>query len=131
MNGAILAVDPGTRKSGYAVLNEEGGSLEQGVEPTTTLLDIARRACARHGITRLVLGQGTNAKSVRDLLEPLGLPVSFVDERETTIRARALYFHDHPPTGWRRLVPLGLQLPPRPIDDYAAVLIGRRFLGKV
>lgn len=131
MNGPILAVDPGTRKSGYAILNEDGGSLEQGVEPTTSLLEVARRACARHVVARLVLGQGTNAKPVHVLLEPLGLPASFVDERETTIRARTLYFHDHPPTGWRRLVPLGLQLPPRPIDDYAAVLIGRRFLGKV
>jgi hypothetical protein len=53
-----------------------------------------------------------------------------VDERETTLRARALYFADHPPRGWRRLIPLGLQLPPRPIDDYAAILIARRFLGE-
>lgn len=131
MSQAILAVDPGTRKSGFAVLGEDGNALEQGVEPTAGLLEIARGLCARHGIARLVLGQGTNAKPVEDLLAPLGLPLSFVDERETTIRARALYFRDHPAKGWRRLVPLSFQLPPRPIDDYAAVLIGRRFLGKV
>ena len=56
------------------------------------------------------------------------MPVHLIDERETTLRARALYFADHPPRGWRRLIPLGMQLPPCPIDDYAAVLIGRRFL---
>jgi hypothetical protein len=50
-----------------------------------------------------------------------------VDETDTSYRARALYFADHPPRGWRRLVPLGLQLPPRPIDDYAALLIARRY----
>lgn len=131
MSEPILAVDPGTRKSGYAVLAQDGNALEQGVEPTASLLAVARAACERHGVTRLVLGQGTHAKPVESLLLSLALPVSFVDERETTIRARALYFRDHPPQGWRRLVPLGLQLPPRPIDDYAAVLIGRRFLGKV
>ena len=131
MTAPILAVDPGTRKSGYAVLTPDGGTIAQGVEPTVSLLGVAQRACADHGIKLLVMGQGTNAKPVVALLEPLGLLVRFVDERETTIRARALYFRDHPPRGWRWLVPLGLQLPPRPVDDYAAVLIGRRFLGKV
>lgn len=131
MSEPILAVDPGTRKSGYAVLSEDGSSLEQGVEPTAGLLEIVRGACIRHGVARLVLGQGTNVKPIQTQLQPLGLPVSLVDERETTIRARALYFQDHPPKGWRRLIPLSFQLPPRPIDDYAAVLIGRRFLGKV
>ncbi len=131
MSEPILAVDPGTRKSGYAVLSEDGSSLEQGVEPTAGLLEIVQGACTRHGVARLVLGQGTNVKPIQTQLQPLGLPVSLVDERETTIRARALYFQDHPPKGWRRLIPLSFQLPPRPIDDYAAVLIGRRFLGKV
>jgi RNase H-fold protein (predicted Holliday junction resolvase) len=56
------------------------------------------------------------------------VPVTYVDERETTLRARSLYFADHPPRGWRRLIPLGMQMPPRPIDDYAAVLIARRYL---
>ena len=70
---------------------------------------------------------GTNAASFRTILERLGVPVHVVDETDTSYRARALYFADHPPRGWRRLVPLGLQLPPRPIDDYAALLIARRY----
>ena len=45
-------------------------------------------------------------------------------------RARELYFREHPPRGWRRLVPTGLQLPPVPVDDYAAILIARRFLAR-
>jgi len=54
--------------------------------------------------------------------------VELVDERETTLLARARYFADHPPRGWRRLVPRGMLLPPRPIDDYAALLIAERYL---
>ena len=64
------------------------------------------------------------------LLEGLGLPIHLVDEYETSREARGLYFAEHPPRGWRRLVPLGLQLPERPIDDYAAILIARRFLAR-
>lgn len=130
MNAPILAVDPGTRKSGYAVLAPDGSVVTQGVVPTEDLVDVARAACVEYGVAALVLGRGTHARPVAARLSPLDLPVTMVDEHETTVLARALYFADHPPRGWRRLVPVSFQLPPRPIDDYAAILIGRRFLGK-
>jgi hypothetical protein len=65
---------------------------------------------------------------VASALAELGPPVRLVDEYETTRRARELYVAEHPPRGWRRLVPRGLLSPDRPIDDYAAILIGRRCL---
>ncbi len=129
MKGRILGIDPGTRKAGYAVLASDDASvLELGIEPVEALLDRARRLVKEHEITAVALGTGTNAGALGEQLAGLGVPVLLVDERETTLRARALYFADHPPRGWRRLLPLGMQLPPRPIDDYAAVLIGRRYL---
>jgi hypothetical protein len=51
-----------------------------------------------------------------------------VPERDTTRRARERYFADHPPRGWRRLIPLSLQTPSVPIDDYAAWIIAEQFL---
>jgi RNase H-fold protein (predicted Holliday junction resolvase) len=74
------------------------------------------------------IGRGTNAAAVAAAVRELGLPFELVDERETTLRARARFFADHPPRGWKRLIPAGMLLPDRPIDDYAAVLIAERFL---
>lgn len=129
MNGAsILAVDPGTRKVGYAVLAGDGTVLAQGIAPNEGLAARFAGLVAEHLPAAVALGQGTNVRPVRLALERLGLPIALVDERETTLRARELFFEDHPPRGWRRLIPRSLQLPPRPIDDYAAILIGRRFL---
>jgi len=51
------------------------------------------------------------------------IPVLSAPERNTSLRAREVYFREYPPRGWRRLIPRGLLLPPRPIDDYAAFLI--------
>ncbi|HKM17981.1 MAG TPA: pre-16S rRNA-processing nuclease YqgF, partial [Limnochordia bacterium] len=34
----------------------------------------------------------------------------------------------HPPRGWRRLLPVSLQTPPVPIDDYVAVILAQRYL---
>jgi RNase H-fold protein (predicted Holliday junction resolvase) len=129
MNGAILGIDPGTRKVGFALIEDaESPALARGIEPLETLLARVRALVAEHPIRAVALGSGTNATHLARVLEALGVPVHIIDETDTTYRARALYFHEHPPTGWRRLIPLGLQLPPGPIDDYAAMLIARRYL---
>jgi hypothetical protein len=56
------------------------------------------------------------------------VPLRAVDEHGTTLRARARYFTDHPPRGWRRLIPRSLQTPPEPYDDYVAVLLAEAAL---
>lgn len=128
---AILGIDPGTRKVGYAVAPDRvSAPLALGILPVETLVDRLAPLIERHGVTDVAMGAGTNAGALVGVIESLGLPVHLVDETGTTYRARALYFADNPPRGWRRLLPIGLQLPPRPIDDYAALLIARRYIGQ-
>lgn len=124
----ILGVDPGTRKVGFAVVDGEGQTHDLGIEPIGDFGPRAKGLMERWEFTAIAIGTGTNARTLAEVLASLGIPVVYVDERETTLKARSLYFADHPPKGWRRLIPLGMQVPPRPIDDYAAVLIARRFL---
>jgi RNase H-fold protein (predicted Holliday junction resolvase) len=124
----ILGVDPGTRKVGFAVVDERGQPHDLGIELIADFGARVRLLMERWTIAAIAVGTGTNARALAGELAGLGVPVTYVDERETTLRARSLYFADHPPRGWRRLIPLGMQLPPRPIDDYAAVLIARRYL---
>jgi hypothetical protein len=126
--GAVIGVDPGRVKAGYAILDTTGAALEQGICPVEGLADRLRPLVAAHAATAIALGAGTSSKPVAVRLESLGLPICWVDEYETTRFARELYFVDHPPRGWRRLLPRGLLSPGRPIDDYAAILIGRRHL---
>lgn len=127
--GAILGIDPGTRKCGYAVVVAAGQApLELGIVPTEALAETLRGLAARFALRAVALGGGTHGAVVDPLVRALGIPVEIVDERETTLLARRRYFTAHPPRGWRRLVPLGMLLPPCPIDDYAAVLIAERLL---
>jgi RNase H-fold protein (predicted Holliday junction resolvase) len=126
--GSILGIDPGSAKAGYALIEPSGVVVVAGIEPIEGLPARLREIAAGYPIAAVALGRGTNALAIKARLEELGLPIHFVDEYETTRRARELYFADHPPRGWRRLIPLGMQLPERPIDDYAAILIARRFL---
>ena len=128
--GAVLGIDPGRSKAGYALLEGSGVLVAAGIEPVERLVGCLRELLAAHPAGVIALGRGTNARRTRADLESLGLPICLVDEYETTRGARVLYFAEHPPRGWRRLIPVGLQMPPRPVDDYAAILIARRYLAR-
>ena len=129
---AVLGLDPGTRKCGYALLSVLGAKpLTLGIAPLEGLEERLRELLASTAdppVTVAAIGRGTNAAAVAAIARGLGLEVALVDERETTLLARARFFDDHPPRGWRRLIPRGMQLPGRPIDDYAALLIAERYL---
>ena len=56
------------------------------------------------------------------------IPVEIVDEYRTTDDARRAYWKAHPPRGWRRFLPTGMQVPPVPVDDFVAVLLAQRYL---
>jgi RNase H-fold protein (predicted Holliday junction resolvase) len=128
--GAVLGIDPGMRKCGFAVVTAAGEPpLELGIVATGELAGRLRELAGRRRIRTVALGGGTHTAAVASLIAGLGLPWRVIDERETTLLARRRYFDAHPPTGWRRLVPRGMLLPPRPIDDFAALLIAERFLG--
>jgi RNase H-fold protein (predicted Holliday junction resolvase) len=124
-----LGIDPGTRKCGFAVVERCGAPpVALGVVPLEGFaqrLDELRR---QYAFDIVAIGRGTNAATIVAAVERAGLPLVLVDEYETTLRARARFFADHPPRGWRRLVPRGMLLPDRPIDDYAALLIAERYL---
>jgi RNase H-fold protein (predicted Holliday junction resolvase) len=93
------------------------------------LPELVREWQRRYGVTEVVIGNRTASRDVARTLEGvLGVPLRAVDEQGTTLRARARYFAEHPPRGWRRLVPKSLQTPPEPYDDYAAVLLAEAAL---
>jgi RNase H-fold protein (predicted Holliday junction resolvase) len=102
--------------------------LAIGIEPTESLAQRVRTLVEAHAPIAIALGGGTNGAAIAALLADTGVPIHITDEVATTLRARARYFADFPPRGWRRFVPRGMLLPPRPVDDYAAVLIAERFL---
>lgn len=125
----ILGIDPGTRKCGYALVAVGGEPpIELGIVPTEELGARMAELVRRFAPTKIALGGGTHAAVVGTALAGLGVPVEIVDERATTLLARERYFVAFPPRGWRRLIPRGMLLPPRPIDDFAAVLIAERLL---
>jgi len=121
-------VDPGRQKCGLAIVDSQSGILARGVVPSGTIGAVARDWVRLHRPSLILLGNGTASAAISRALGETLLPLEFVPELNTTLRARTRYFQEHPRRGWRRLVPTSLQTPPIPVDDYAAVLIAEDYL---
>ena len=131
----VLALDPCSDKVGYAVVYHDLSHGEMGIAYLSEMQRVFRRFCSAEAgdlPQAVVMGNGTAAAVLCRLYNDLQLdiPVRFAEERNTTYKARVRYFAENPPTGIWRLVPLGLQTPPRPVDDYAAWLIGEKYLSE-
>ena len=129
----VVAVDPGTNKCGLAVLSGSGEVLDRQVLGPESVPDAIREAVETHGADTVVLGDRTAARAVWDRLRRSGLQLQtvLVDEHRSSEQARERYFKENPPRGWRKLIPRGLLLPPCPVDDYVAVILAERYLGRV
>lgn len=122
-----MAVDPGRVKCGIAV-GRGGVILARTVVATDRVAEVVDAWVAEFGVQRIFLGEGTGSATVRAALRGLAGRASIegVAETGSTLEARRRYFRDHPPRGWRRLVPLSLQVPPEAYDDYVAELLLER-----
>jgi hypothetical protein len=123
VGASVVAFDPG-RRVGVAWVTSGGGLLWSAVIAAE---DLGRVTVP--GGARVVLGDGTGSRALAAALAALGMRAEPVDERGTSEHARALYWRRHPPRGVGRMVPVGLRVPPRAIDDFAAYAIALRALG--
>jgi len=128
----ILGIDPGRIKCGIAVVEKNADAcniLHQEVIETSALYSIVTDLTARFHPYAIVIGDGTtSAQAVKALGDIDGTPVQVVDEKFTTLLARQRYFIENPPRGLHRLIPVSLQTPGRPYDDYVAVILAERYL---
>lgn len=129
MKNEILAIDPGREKTGIAILNNSD-VLEHKIINSEELVQIIKSLLEKYIIKTIVMGNGTSSKKKYDLLkrEFIDKDIVLINEYRTTDEARKLYFQKNPPKGWKKLIPLGMQVPPVPVDDYAAIVIGRKYL---
>jgi len=124
-----VGVDPGLMKCGYAVLSVDGRRLALEIVPTGSLVARLAQEVQNGNIRMVCVGNATKSELVMAIIHERWpqLPVTLVDERNTSLEARRRYYEDHPPKGLWRLVPRGLLVPKEPLDGYAALLIIERY----
>ncbi|MBS1716556.1 MAG: pre-16S rRNA-processing nuclease YqgF [Armatimonadetes bacterium] len=130
----VLAVDPGSSKCGLAIVHRDDKGkmslLWRTICPLVELTPAINLAYADHPFDLVIIGSSTGSREVTRIVKEAFPSIStlLVDERETTLRAREKYWEHHQRGGWRRLLPASLQVPPEPVDDFAALVIAERVL---
>ena len=147
----ILGIDPGRDKIGFALVDASAtesrgalfcsgilpsgerealwSALGQGDRLAEAFAPWLRECPNREEAlpSLIALGNGTYSDALEAELRVHTLrQVLLIDERGTTLEARALYWRLHRPALWQRLLPQGLRVPPRPLDDLAAWAIALR-----
>lgn len=127
----ILGFDPGRDKCGMAVMGKDlqlhYHEIVASLEAIATIESLSKQ----FSIDLLVMGNQTTAKSWQEKIAaklPKSIPIIMVDERNSTLEARDRYWQMYPPQGLQRLIPQGMRLPPRPVDDIVAILLIERYL---
>lgn len=130
----VLAIDPGSSKCGMAlVTRDEKRQIRlqwRAIVDPSEVIDRIQQAKSIRPFEIVVVGNGTaGQKIIERIREQLfGLSILVIDEKDTTLQARERYWVTTQRKGWRRLLPATLQVPPEPIDDFAALILAERVL---
>ena len=126
----VVGIDTGRDKCGVAVLNSDGEIFFEKVIETANFEQTLKNLFAQYNFEIAILGDGTTHKNAEKILRSLNIEVKIVDEKHTTEEARRLYWKKNPPHGWRKLLPVSMQVPPEPVDGIVAEILVTRFLTK-
>ena len=143
----ILAIDPGRSKFGWAFVDDHKKLILSGITPTEELdsfISILAKVSEKNfsnkwimefesaktipDFYRVVLGAGTGSKIFEKKLKVLLLPIHTINEKNSTLEARDIYWKLHKPSVWQRLLPHSTIVPSRDIDDLAAYCLALRYL---
>lgn len=139
----VLALDPGRDKTGFAFTDLDGGLILSGIFPTNQQERFLSAVLGRENLSEwtiegsadslrgrikfIAIGNGTHSKEFAEKARAaLPFEVLIVDEHNTTLEARKLYWELHRPSVFMRLLPGGLRVPDRVLDDLAAWAIAIR-----
>jgi len=125
----IIAIDPGTKKCGYAVVDSSLSVLQReviSIEETTKAIENSLNI---YKIDKIILGNGTNHKSIEESLKNhfSQLKIILIEEKFSTLGARKKYFEAHPPRGIFKFIPLSLRVPPGYYDDFVAIILAEKY----
>lgn len=126
----ILGLDPGRDKCGVAIMSDREIVYHQVIDSSIAIASI-QELCQKYRIELIVMGDGTTSKDWYDKIQANVLdcpPIVTVNEQNSTLEARDRFWLMYPPRRLQRIIPAGLRLPPRPVDDIVAILLIERYL---
>ena len=120
----ILAIDPGKFKCGLVLAEiSEKKVYEANIIKSELLKEYVRNLNKLEDISKIIIGNGTTSKEIREKLDFLKKEIISFEEKNTTYRAKKRYFELFPISGLRFLIPREIFLLNKNLDAISAMII--------
>ena len=120
----LIAIDPGKRKCGLVLAElSEKKVYEAIIIKSEVLEDYVRNLNNVEDISKIIIGNGTTSKDIREKLNFFKKEIITFEEKNTTFRAKSRYFELFPIRGLKFLVPREVFILNKNLDALSALII--------
>ena len=120
----LLSIDPGKNKCGLVLAEISEKKVYKAIVIESKLLkDYVRNLNTVEDISKIIIGNGTTSREIKEKLYFFKKEIITFDEKNTTYRAKARYFELFPITGLKFLMPREVFILNKNLDAISALII--------
>ena len=120
----LISIDPGKYKCGLILAEINEKKVYKAIILQSELLeDYVRNLNAVEDISKIIIGNGTTSRDIREKLNFFEKEIITFEEKNTTYRAKARYFELFPISGFRFLIPREFFILNKNLDAISALII--------
>ena len=120
----IISIDPGKYKCGLVLAEISEKKIQKAIIVKSELIeDYVRNLNNFEDISKIIIGNGTTSRKIREKLNFLKKEIIIFEEKNTTYRAKARYFELFPISGFKLLIPREIFLLNKNLDAISALII--------
>ena len=120
----FLSIDPGKNKCGLVLAEISEKKVHKAVIVESKLLkDYVRNLNIVEDIAKIIIGNGTTSREIKEELVFLKKEIITFEEKNTTFRAKTRYFELFPISGFKCLIPREVFILNKNLDAISALII--------
>ena len=120
----LISIDPGKYKCGLVLAEISEKKVYKAIILKSELLeDYVRNLNTVEEISKIIIGNGTTSREIREKLDFLKKEIIIFEEKNTTYRAKARYFELFPISGLQCLIPREVFILNKNLDAISALII--------
>ena len=120
----LISIDPGKSKCGLVLAEITEKKVYKAIIVKSELVeDYVRNLSVVEDISKIIIGNGTTSRSIREKLDFFKKDIIIFEEKNTTYRAKARYFELFPISGLNFLIPREIFILNKNLDAISALVI--------
>ena len=120
----LVSIDPGKNKCGLVLAEISEKKVYKAIILKSELVeDYLRNLNTFEDISKIIIGNGTSSKEIKEKLDFLKKEIITFEEKNTTYRAKGRYFELFPIRGLKFLIPREIFILNKNLDAVSALII--------